>query len=1043
MASAGGDLRLQILGPLRIWRDGVELDAGPRQQAYLLAVLLASGGKPLTMSELVDRVWADDVPASAANIVQKYVGALRRLLEPTLPARENGSFLRRHGNGYLFVAGPGILDVALFRELVESAKVAVAEQRSEVGLDSYVRALGLWHGSAGDGLAHGSAGMSIFAALDAEFFDACVAAAGLAVARGQPGRVLQSLQLAARMAPLHEAVQASLAVALAAAGQQAEALSLLRAVRARLADDLGIDPGPALVSAHRRVLDSAPVEEPPATTPPSGRLVGRAEDLAVLRRTVESALAGGMGLGLVEGEPGVGKTCLLEELAAEAERRGALVAWGRCLEGDVAPSMWPWVQAVGTVVDALPPVAREQFRAGELGSLMGPAAVPALPDGGSQFRLFEQAVAVVGQVSAHRPVVLFVDDLQWADAASLELFGHLAARLPGGTAVIGALRVRAPAPGPELRRMLAAASRVRFHRRVRLGPLGPAEVAELVRRESGQHPEPRVTDEIHARTGGNPFFVRELARLLAGDEARTEGAAARTMVPGTVRHVVLDRVAGLGDDAKGLLEIAALIGREFELALLARTAGLDVETCLDRLEPLEGLGLIESAPENPYTSRFAHDLVRESIVGAISPPHAARLHLLIADALEAAAAEDEPMAERLAHHLWSAGPIADPARTAATLVRAGRCAAAKSAFDAAVRHLRTGGRVAQAAGLADLELSALSLLTAVDGMRQGYHGAPFEQLARAEQLARGLGRDRDAAELLFSRWVAHAQALELDRAGRLARRLLDEGEASSDPIVRAYGRYAWGIHQWEIGNIGEAFRYLSRTNSTVQDAVAHGRDDQLRRDLRMLGPVMLALMTALHGDVGAARTQLDTIEAAIGDDPYVVTVWAAFAVTAAALAGDPAFALRVARKGIAADSEFSFAYFGGYQRLARCWAHAVTGQDPAGAALEAEGLIAVALDEPPRSGLSTWYGLLGEMWLAAEKLDEATAALDRADALLDSHGERYAEGLLLLLRARLMHARGEPVADVRATAERARALSTEHEAHLFAARAEELLATLV
>src|SRR4051812_38080408 len=99
-ASVNG-LHAQILGPLRLWRDGVELNTGPRQQTYLLALLLAREGRPTSTDELVDLIWGDDAPASAINTLHKYVGALRRLLEPNLPARETGSYLFRRGNGYL------------------------------------------------------------------------------------------------------------------------------------------------------------------------------------------------------------------------------------------------------------------------------------------------------------------------------------------------------------------------------------------------------------------------------------------------------------------------------------------------------------------------------------------------------------------------------------------------------------------------------------------------------------------------------------------------------------------------------------------------------------------------------------------------------------------------------------------------------------------------------------------------------------------------------------------------------------------------------
>ncbi|MEU6147698.1 AAA family ATPase [Streptomyces sp. NPDC047081] len=1038
---------------MRVWRDGAELDVGPPQQAYLLAVLLARAGEPVTISELIDLIWAEDAPASAVNILQKYVGALRRLLEPELPAREPGAFLKRRGSAYLFVAASGALDVVRFRELVVAAEGSVAERRLGAALDAYLEATGLWQGAAGDGVAHGPTGMAIFAGLDDEFRRACIAAAELATALGRPERVLPSLHMAARMAPLHESVQASLIAALAAAGQPADALSLFRAVRARLAEELGIGPGPALMAAHLRVLERAPAEQgpiervtPTAGAPTADRLVGRVEELAVLRQAVESALAGGTGLVVVEGEPGVGKTRLLEAAGAEADRRGALVVWGRCLEGDGTPSMWPWTQVVGGLLDDVPAAAREGWQVGELDRLVTPqdsgTAPSALPDSGVQFRFFEQAVAVVRQVAARRPVVLVLDDLQWADTASLDLLGHLMARLPGGTAVIAALRDRAPAPSPELGRVLAAASRLTGHRRIPLAAFAFAEVAELVRRETGQDPGPAVTRLIHTRTAGNPFFVRELSRFLADGGVLTETTAARIGVPATVRDVVRDRMAALGSAARGLLQIAALIGRAVDLALLARTAGLDHQTCLDRLESCEGLGLLEPSPGDPYSFAFPHDLVRESVAETVSPPRAARLHLLVADALEQRAADTELVAERLAHHLWSAGPLADPARTATALVRAGRCAAAKLALEAAARQLHSAARVARTAGLAELELTALSLFTAVDGMRAGYVGSAVDQLERAELLSRGLGREREAADFLFSRWAAYAQGLQLKRAGRLAEQLLEQGEASDDPVVRAYGWYAWGIHQWGVGNIGEAFRYLSRTDWTVLDDLAHQEEDPLRRDLRRVAAGMLAMMTALHGDSDAALAQLDTMEAAAGDDPYAITVWAAYTARVAALIGDPVRALRAAARGIAVDPAFSFGFLGGYQRLARCWGRAVTGEAPADAAAEAQQLIEVSLCHPPRSGLATWYGLLGEMWLAAGKLDEADAALDGADSAIATYGQCYAESLLLLIRARVLRARGEPVAVVRAFAERAHALSVEREAHLFARRAEELMAEL-
>ncbi|MEV0566650.1 BTAD domain-containing putative transcriptional regulator [Dactylosporangium sp. NPDC050588] len=306
------------------------LDTGPRQQAYLLALLLAQVGRPISANELIDLIWGDGAPSSALNLIHKYVGALRRLLEPTVPFRSTGSYLHRRGSTYLFTAPSRMLDLVAFRELVETAKEAPAEHRHETALDRYVEALGLWQGRAGDGLTHGPTALPIFAALDDEFHAACAAAADLAMSLCRPVPVLPALRLAASMAPFHEPVHAGLITVLGAAGRRAEAMAAFRTVSDRLADELGVEPGPALRAAYLQVLAQPPTS--PVVTgadvggdgasAPAAGLVGWAEELAVLRQAVETARTGRSALAVVEGEPGVGKTRLLQETAAEASRLG-------------------------------------------------------------------------------------------------------------------------------------------------------------------------------------------------------------------------------------------------------------------------------------------------------------------------------------------------------------------------------------------------------------------------------------------------------------------------------------------------------------------------------------------------------------------------------------------------------------------------------------------------------------------------------------------------------------------------------------------------
>jgi hypothetical protein len=464
-----------------------------------------------------------------------------------------------------------------------------------------------------------------------------------------------------------------------------------------------------------------------------------------------------------------------------------------------------------------------------------------------------------------------------------------------------------------------------------------------------------------------------------------------------------------------------------------------VQACLDRLEPLDALGLLGPVADDPSSFRFAHDLVRESITSVTPPQQATRLHLRIAEAIDLSGMADESAAERLAYHLWASGPLADPARTAGALIRAGRRAATKSAFESAERQLRSAIHIARAAGLAELELSAVSLLTTVF-TRQDLRTLAYEMLERAEDLARELGREREAADFLYSRYTG-AQSSVLTERGPLARRLLDQGELSSDPVVLAYGRQAWGQYQWEIGNVGEALRHLD-DNWTVLGELSRHDENPARQDMRQLWAGIQGVVTTMHDDVSAARSLFDRMEADAGDDRYLLAVWAHFSAMAAAMAGDPAWSRRATDRWIAADPRYFFKNVYPYLRVTRCWTRALSGDDPAAAGAEAEAIIGAELLDPPRFGIAFHYGLVADMLLVAGLPAQAAVVLDRADGMLDAHGQRYAEGLVLLLRARVLHARSEPVAVVRAAAEKARVLSAERGVHLFARRAEEFLSTL-
>ncbi|MBL7262202.1 AfsR/SARP family transcriptional regulator [Paractinoplanes lichenicola] len=309
-------IHLRILGPLRVWRGDVEVDAGPNQQRCLLALLLAREGRPVGMTELIEALWDSEPPPSAVNIVHKYVGLLRRLLEPGLPPRATGSYLRRHGHGYYLTADEETVDLTRFRRLVAEAKSQAGRDEPGVAFDLYAEALRLVHGPAGAELADTLTARSIFAEVDGEVVDAVLAAADLGVRLNRPSRLLTPLRRAAQLDPLNEHVHASLVTTLAAAGHQAEAMATYRSLRGRLADELGVEPGQDM----RNALEGALTRVVPAQLPPDLALfAGRTGELAALHRLAATPRTGPLVIAL-DGPGGVGKSTLALHFAHAVAR---------------------------------------------------------------------------------------------------------------------------------------------------------------------------------------------------------------------------------------------------------------------------------------------------------------------------------------------------------------------------------------------------------------------------------------------------------------------------------------------------------------------------------------------------------------------------------------------------------------------------------------------------------------------------------------------------------------------------------------------------
>lgn len=459
------------------------------------------------------------------------------------------------------------------------------------------------------------------------------------------------------------------------------------------------------------------------------RLAGRAQEMALMRAALEAACAGTGSVVLVAGEPGIGKTRLAEEVVAEARSRGALVLWGRCYEGEGAPAFWPWIQILRAVLSAAPDEAAHAALSPytPIIAQLVPEAVALPPDlsqppllepAAARFRLFDAISGVVlalARGAGDRPLLLVLDDLHWADRASLALLSFVAQGVRDAPLlVVGTYRDVEVGRAHPLSAVISEIGRVRGTRRIALRGLDTAGVAELIDDTTGDAPSATTVAGVLEQTEGNPFFIGELIRAPDVDSGLVSGA-----VPPSVQAMIERRVDGLSAACREALEAAAVVGREFSLTIVSRITGHSAELLMDTLEQAEPVHLLTTS-DRPGRYRFVHALVREAMVDGLSTARRTRIHRRAGEAIEAQYGRDlAPHLSELAHHYFQALPAA--AAGAALYARmAGDQAFAAHAHEEAVR-------------LYDVALQALDALHS-DGDERG---APAADAERCDLLLSG------------------------------------------------------------------------------------------------------------------------------------------------------------------------------------------------------------------------------------------------------------------------------------------------------------------
>jgi len=436
------------------------------------------------------------------------------------------------------------------------------------------------------------------------------------------------------------------------------------------------------------------------------RFVGRSSELTTLVGALDRAVAGHATNVLVTGEAGIGKTRLLEEFGRLAGSRSVPVVWGRATNEEGAPPFWPWRQILRGWLAGTDPDAAQALLGGaaddltriapELraltGATPGSPIGPALAGTEQRFALFEVVCDFLVAAAADHGLVLVLDDLHWADTASLLLLAHLVRNVRDARLLVtGALRPLDARWAGEPGEVLADIGRQRSITRIDLVGVTPTEVGEQLTHTLGRRPDDATVATVAQRSAGNPLFVQEIGRLLAshtqpGPDADAGAGADEGLVPDAVRAVIVERLGHLSPSCRELLARAAVVSVDIEPHLLAAIADTGLDAVLSGLDEALAAGIVvRSRLSAGY--RFEHDLVRDSLRLEVPTAARARAHLRAAEHLTATDVDGHR--SEIAHHRLESLPVGDPLAALEATGRAAELALRQLAFeDAAVLYGR-------------------------------------------------------------------------------------------------------------------------------------------------------------------------------------------------------------------------------------------------------------------------------------------------------------------------------------------------------------------
>jgi DNA-binding SARP family transcriptional activator/predicted ATPase len=820
-------LTLALLGGFRARLASAPLTLPTRKTQALLAFLALAPGQAYPRDKLASLLWGDVPEPQARRSLRQSLFALRKTVATVEPP-------------ILLIDGD---TVSLNAEVVEVDAAELERCVADGSPEALERAIALYHGELLEGLALQEAPFEEWLLAERERLRerALEAMAKLLRHQQSAGMTEAALRTGLRLLALdslQEPVHRAVMRLYARLGRRASALRQYQVCVRALQRELSVEPEGATRQLYQEILRQRPPDmatelESPASPddsvdarslseeslPRELQLFGRDAELSRLVEELNRACEGYGRIASVIGEAGVGKSRLLAEVAAEAAARGARVLIGRCYEAEQILPFASWVDAfragqVETETDVLAklsPLCRAEIS--RLLPRLAAAEGASAPIPVDYRQLFESVAELVRQLVLRRPSVLILEDLHWGDEMSLRLLSFLVRRLRTWPLLVLVTARDEDVPrAPILRRTLEDLAREPEFVDVRLAPLSRDATLELISAlaTSGRNEDvtAELAEQVWLVSEGNPFAVVETMRALP--DGLELSPRTKLAVPRRVREVILRHLESLSERARDLASVAAVIGREFDFALLSGAAGLEEIDAAEALEELVRRRVVDSLGEHFY---FTHDRLREVAYERLLRERRRALHARVASVMEALYADRlGEQLERLAHHAVR-GELG--AKAVLFLRRAGEKAFANSAHTDALAYLVQAQELLERlVPSATRDVEELSLRLALGPVLQatrGYAAAEVElNYARARRLADAAGTPAQRFQALWGAWLVTSHRASADTALDLGRQLLSLAERLGDPAFLLEGHHAlWPVLVW-MGRAAEARPHLDR-----------------------------------------------------------------------------------------------------------------------------------------------------------------------------------------------------------------------------------------